>query len=208
MQQSECINFVKNNLGFSEKGIIKLRKFHDFLIIYNKKYNLISKNTENSIWTRHILDSAQLIRFFDLRKYFTLADLGSGAGFPGLILAIFSNNHLFHVKLYEKSPVKRNFLKRIGDELDIRFDLVDDVYKEKIVADVIVCRAFKKLPQILKISRENIEKPHKLIILKGKDAHLDIKKVSLEMNYRYKLEKSLTSDDSKIIIINANKKKN
>ena len=206
MQKLECINIIKEKLRFSEKSISKLRKFHDLLIINNKKYNLISRNSENAIWQRHILDSAQLIRFLDLKKkHFTLADLGSGAGFPGLILSIFSDKKLFHVKLYEKSPVKRRFLRRIREMLEIDFNIEENVYEKKIEADTIVCRAFKKLPEIIKISRENIRKSHKLIILKGKDAQLDLNKVSLGSNYSYKLEKSLTNSDSKIIIMNVKK---
>ena len=75
--------------------------------------------------------------------------------------------------------------------------------KNKILADVVVCRAFKKLDEILKISREIVEKPHKLIVLKGKNAQMEINNVSLGSNYSYKLEESITEDDSKIIIVNA-----
>ena len=71
------------------------------------------------------------------------------------------------------------------------------------MADVIVCRAFKKLGEILKISREKVKKPHKLIILKGKNAQTEINNVSLGKNYSYKLVNSITDLDSKIIIVNA-----
>ena len=107
------------------------------------------------------------------------------------------------MKLYEKSPVKRAFLNKIKDKLNIKgIDINNNVYgKEKIVADVIVCRAFKKLEEILKISREIIKKPHKLIILKGKNAQSEINRVSLGSNYSYKLANSMTNEDSKIILI-------
>ena len=62
-------------------------------------------------------------------------------------------------------------------------------------------RAFKKIDEILKISRETITKPHKIIILKGKNAEKEIKGVSLGKNYSYKLENSMTDKDSKIIIM-------
>ena len=89
------------------------------------------------------------------------------------------------------------------DLLNIKgIDINNNVYgKEKIVADVIVCRAFKKLEEILNISREKIQKPHKLIILKGKNAQSEINNVSLGSNYSYKIEKSITDHDSKIIIV-------
>ena len=110
MQDKEVISILKNQLHFSSKSIEKLEFFLEALIIANKKHNFISKNTEDDIWNRHILDSAQLVKFINFSKG-SLSDLGSGAGFPGLVLAIFNKNSDFHVKLYEKSPVKRAFLE-------------------------------------------------------------------------------------------------
>ena len=203
MDELKAIEVIKNKLGFSDLSIKKLKKFHNYLLEYNKRYNLISKKTEKSIWIRHILDSAQIIMFIDVSKDQNIVDFGSGAGFPGLIIAFYNENKRFHVKLYEKSPVKRVFLSNIKEKLDIRnLDIGNDVYGEEILADVIVCRAFKKLEEILKISRETVKKPHKLIILKGKNAQSEINNVSLGFNYSYKLEKSITDDDSKIIIVN------
>ena len=143
------------------------------------------------------------MKFLDRNQSKIIADFGSGAGLPGIIIALFNDKNRFHVKLYEKSPVKRAFLSNIKKELDIKnIDIENDVYGKEIVADVIVCRAFKKLEEILKISRETVKKPHKLIILKGKNAQSEINNVSLGSNYSYKLEKSITDDDSKIIIVN------
>ena len=191
------------NFGFSSDDIAKLNLFSDYLLKFNKNYNLISKSTENSIWTRHILDSAQILNFFDINANKNLVDLGTGAGFPGLIVAIFNKNSKFHVKLYEKSPVKREFLQNIKDKLKIKFDIADNVYNEKIDADIIISRAFKKIDRIIDISREMSKKPHKIIILKGKSAQKEINKVSLGLNYSYKMESSITDDDSKIIIVKA-----
>jgi len=203
MDEFKVIEILKNKLGFPDSSIKKLKKFHNYLLEYNKSYNLISKNTEKSIWIRHILDSAQIIKFIDTSKELNIVDFGSGAGFPGLIIALFNENVRFHVKLYEKSPVKRAFLSNIKKELNIKnIDIENDVYGKEIVADIIVCRAFKKLEEILKISRETVKKPHKLIILKGKNAQSEINNVSLDSNYSYNLEKSITDNDSKIIIVN------
>ena len=129
--------------------------------------------------------------------------MGSGAGFPGIILAIYNKNTQFHVKLYEKSPVKRHFLDIVRKELGINFEIFDNVYGGLINDDIIVCRAFKKLDEILKISREIVKKNHRIIILKGKNAQDEINKVSLSPDYSYKLLNSITDADSKIIIINA-----
>ena len=202
MNEFKVIQILKNDLGFSNSSIEKIKKFNNYLLQYNKSYNLISKSTEKDIWYRHILDSAQIIKFIDFSKIKNLADFGSGAGFPGLIIALYNENSTFHVKLYEKSQVKRDFLRDVKNNLNIKnITIENNVYEKEVLADVIVCRAFKKLEEILSISREIVKKPHKLIILKGKNAQSEINNVSLESNYSYKMEKSITDDDSKIIIV-------
>jgi len=203
MNEEEAKQILKKDLNFSENNINNLEIFRIMLIEYNAKYNLISKSTENSIWSRHILDSAQLLKYFNVSSGGILADLGSGAGFPGLVLAIFIKNPQFHVKLIEKSPVKREFLNNVVTKLNIDVEILDNVYEAKVDADIIVARAFKKLDQIINISREKMKKPHKIIILKGKNAQFEINNVSLPSNYSYKLENSITSVDSKIIIVEA-----
>ena len=205
MNDDEVKQILLKDLKFTENDVSKLEVLKKSLLEYNSKYNLISKSTEKSIWSRHILDSAQLIKYFSTKYEASLADFGSGAGFPGLIIAIFNKNPKFHVKLYEKSPVKRSFLNFIKEKLDIQFIVAENIYDEVIEANIVVARAFKKIDRIIEISREMIKKPHKIIILKGKNAQSEINNVSLGSNYRYKLERSITDNESKIIIIDAKK---
>ena len=205
MNDDEVKQILLKDLKFTENDVSKLEVLKKSLLEYNSKYNLISKSTEKSIWSRHILDSAQLIKYFSTKYEASLADFGSGAGFPGLIIAIFNKNPKFHVKLYEKSPVKRSFLNFIKEKLDIQFIVAENIYDEVIEANIVVARAFKKIDRIIEISREMIKKPHKIIILKGKNAQSEINNVSLGLNYRYKLERSITDTDSKIIIVDAKK---
>ena len=204
MQQLEVINILKNSLNFNDHAIEKLKKFANLVLMENKNYNLISKSTENQIWFRHILDSAQLVKFIDFNLK-SLADLGTGAGFPGLVVAIFNKNKAFHVKLYEKSPVKRRFLKEVIKELSINAETLGDVRNEAIDSDIIICRAFKKLDNVIQVSREIAKKPHKLVILKGQNAQKEIKNSSKTKKYPYKLEKSMTNKDSRIILMEINK---
>tara|TARA_X000001036_G_scaffold398194_1_gene400909 strand:+ start:99 stop:713 length:615 start_codon:yes stop_codon:yes gene_type:complete len=204
MQGNEVINILQNQLHFSSKSIEKLKIFKNALISANKKRNFISKSTESYIWHRHILDSAQLVKFIDFSKG-SLSDLGSGAGFPGLVLAIFNENKDFHVKLYEKSPVKRDFLEEISKRLSIKVEIKGNVYKEIVDTDYVVSRAFKKFELVIQVSREIVKKSHKLIVLKGQNAHKDIKKAFKRKKYAYKLEDSITNKDSKIIIVDFKK---
>ena len=204
MQDLEVINILQNQLNYSERSISDIKNFINELLKANKKHNFISKSTENVVWHRHILDSAQLVKFIDFSKG-SLSDLGSGAGFPGLIIALFNENKDFHVKLYEKSPVKRAFLEEISKRLSIRVEIKGDIYDEIVDADYIVSRAFKKLEAVIQVSREIVKKSHKLIILKGQNAQKDLKKAFNQEKYDYKLESSITDEDSKIIIVDFKK---
>ena len=204
MQDHEVINILQNQLNFKTKTISEIKTFINELLKANKKHNFISKSTENVIWHRHILDSAQLVKFIDFSKG-SLSDLGSGAGFPGLILALFNSNKDFHVKLYEKSPVKRAFLEDMREKCSINVEIFGNIYEYFADTEYIVCRAFKKLGPIIQVSREIAKKSHKLIILKGQNAQEDLKKAFNKEKYDYKLENSITNEDSKIIIVDFKK---
>ena len=203
MQQSEVINILKKDLNFTDQSIEKLKKFKDLVLNENKKHNLIAKSTENIIWGRHILDSAQLVKFIDFKSNI-LADLGSGAGFPGIVIEIFNKYKDFHVKLYEKSPVKREFLSQVIKKLELKAEVFGDVRDYPIDANIIVCRAFKKLEEVIQVSREIAKKPYKLMILKGQNAQEELKRSSKTKKYDYKLETSMTNKDSKIILMEIN----
>ena len=204
MQDKEVINILQKHLNFTTKSIVALKIFVDALINANKKHNFISKSTEADIWHRHVLDSAQLVKFIDFSKG-SLSDLGSGAGFPGLVLAIFNSNQDFHVKLYEKSPVKRAFLKEVINKLSINVEIKGNIYEEIIDSDYLVCRAFKKLEVIIQVSREIAKKSHKMIVLKGQNAQEDLKKAFKREKYDYILKDSITNKSSKIVIIDIKK---
>ena len=204
MQELEVIKILQEELNFTEQSIGKLKMFETEVLNANKKHNFISKSTEGSIWSRHILDSAQLVKYINFKQG-SLSDLGSGAGFPGLVLAIYNQNFNFHVKLYEKSSVKRAFLINISKKLSINVEIHGNVYQDFIDTDYIVSRAFKKLEAIIQVSREIAKKSHKLIVLKGQNAQQDLKKAFIKGKYNYKLENSITNEDSKIIIIDFKK---
>ena len=199
MQEQAVINILQDQLKFTDQSIDKLKMFETELLKANKKHNFIAKSTEGLIWSRHILDSAQLVKYINFNEG-SLSDLGSGAGFPGLVLAIYNQNFNFHVKLYEKSPVKREFLDEMIGKLKIKASLFTDVFDERIESAYIISRAFKKLDKIIQVSREIAKKPHKLIILKGQNAQDEAIKAFKSYKYSYKLEKSMTDEKSKILI--------
>ena len=111
---------LTKNLNFSDKKLELIELFVEEVLNYNQKHNLISRSSEKDIWNRHVLDSAQLVKHIDHKKFNSLADLGTGGGFPGILLSIFYSDILtFHVKLYEKSQVKVNFIMSVLDKLGL-----------------------------------------------------------------------------------------
>ncbi len=185
----------------NDSSLDVMNKFVSLLLKENKKYNIISKSTEKIIWHRHILDSLQIVKFIDFDQSTILHDLGSGGGFPGICLSIYNKNPRFHVKMYEKSIIKSNFLKKVIKILNLNAEVINkDVFKIKIVNGYVVARAFKKIDKILQISRENCQKIEKFIILKGKNAQAEAQKAFKGSNIRYSLKNSITEEDSKILI--------
>ena len=119
MKEKDVKSILLDKLNFSQDALYKLDSFCNEVINYNKNFNLIGKSTIENIWDRHILDSAQLVKYIDFKDKLSLSDLGTGAGFPGIVLAIFNRNPKFHVKLYEKSKVKTKFLSMVCQKLNI-----------------------------------------------------------------------------------------
>ena len=206
MEQQKVELILKEELNFTKIHIEKIRLFQSELLQFNKKYNLISKSSENDIWNRHILDSAQIVKFIQMDNNSSISDIGSGGGFPGIILSIFNSNSNFHVKLYEKSTVKCIFLDKMIKKLDLSGKVYEGSYlNHEINSNHVVSRAFKKLDELLRISREIIKVNHKLIILKGKNALAEINNLSVGVNYRYEVFNSMSEKDSKILIFNITK---
>ena len=199
----KAANILKTELKYNDYDLNRINKFVKFLLSFNKKYNLISQSSETDIWTRHILDSAQLVKFIEFDDNSSLSDLGSGGGFPGIILSIFNKNPRFHVKLHEKSPVKTKFLENVIKLIGLNAKVIKgDIFGQIIDSRYVVCRAFKKMDKLIQVSREICKKPHKFIVLKGKSAQEELEKTMKNEIFKYSLEKSITSKDSKIVIWN------
>ncbi len=206
MTEKEAQFILLDHLKFTQDALYKLNVFCSEVVEYNKKFNLISKSTVDNIWDRHVLDSAQLVKFIDFKDGSSVSDLGTGAGFPGIVIAIYNRNPKFHVKLYEKSRVKVKFLSNLVEKLNIRAEIYSNDYRShNIASEYVISRAFKKLEEQVRISRETIKVNHKLIILKGKNAEEEIKHLNKDLKYSYSLEKSITSSDSKIVIFEVKK---
>jgi len=196
----------------SRETIISLKKYELELIKANKFQNLVGKSTINDIWIRHFLDSAQAIDFIDENDN-SLIDLGSGAGFPGLVLAIMAKDRKIpiKIKLIEKSPKKTKFLENLIDELDLDTEVINqDILnnQKKIFGDVFVSRAFKPLKIILELIHSYSENWKKIIIFLGKTGKTELLQASKNWDIGYKQRVSVTNNDSVVVEINKLKKIN
>ena len=211
MDRSAQIATFNRFIQVSRETITSLKKYEDLLIKANKSLNLVGNSTINQIWSRHFLDSAQVIDFVDKNDK-CLVDLGSGAGFPGLVLAIACKDRKIplKIKLIEKSSKKVKFLKNVIEELVLKVEVFNQNILEeeiKFVEDVFIARAFKPLKKILQLMHNNAENYKKIFIFLGKTGKNELLQASKSWDIEYKQRVSVTSSDSMVIEINRLKKK-
>ena len=157
-------NFIKNSKintqNVSRETLDELNKYSLSILKKNKQINLISASTEKSINSRHIIDSAQIIDFIDKNDIKVCTDLGSGAGLPGIVLAIMMKpkKPQFKVIFYEKSYHKSNFLRDISKKFSLNTEIKQkNIFDQKnLQTDIIISRAFKPLPVIFEIALKNL----------------------------------------------------
>jgi len=195
----------------SRETINSLVKYEDMLIQANKTLNLIGKSTIKDIWSRHFLDSAQVIDFIEENDK-TLIDIGSGAGFPGLVLAILAKDRKIplKIKLIEKSPKKIKFLKDLIKKINLDVQLINENIlsdQKKLSGDIFVTRAFKPLEVILKLIHNQAENWKKFFVFLGKTGKNELLQASKSWDIEYKQRISITNNDSVVIEINRVKKK-
>ncbi len=209
-------NFIKNSKldiqNVSHETLDELNKYSLSILKKNKDINLISSSTEKSIKTRHILDSAQTIDFINKNDIKTCTDSGSGAGLPGIVLAILMKPKKpeFKVIFYEKSYHKSNFLKEISKKFKLNTEINQkNIFEQKnLQTDIIISRAFKPLPVIFEIALKNFKKFKYIILFLGKSGKEILMEASKKWEFDYEEKKSLTSDESLVVKISNLQKKN
>ncbi len=178
----------------------------------NEEINIISrKNSDHGvIRQRHIIDSAQIIDFVDLKTN-TTSDLGSGGGIPGLIIAILMKKlkNSMKIKLYEKSHHKCVFLKDVSEKLELNTEIIQkDIFKLRdIETGTIMSRAFKPMPIILDLVQKNFRKYKNIILFMGKSGRKILNETLKIWDLDYEEKKSLTNKDSFLLNIKNMEKK-
>jgi len=195
---------VLENLNVSRETFPDLEEFRNLIIEKNKQINLISNNTIENSRERHIIDSAQIIDFIDKNEK-NCTDIGSGSGLPGIVLGIIAKHKKIQMQfdLYEKSFKKSQFLNDVVKKFDLKAKILQkDIFQQKnLVTDLIVARAFKPLPIILKLANSNFKTFKSLILFLGRNDKNLIKESLKEWSFEYKEKKSITSEESLIVKI-------
>jgi len=201
---------IIKKLQVSRETINSLKAYEDYLLENNKKFNLISKSNEKIVKIRHILDSAQVIDLIDKNDKIC-ADLGTGAGFPGIVISILMKERKYktRVDLYEKSPKKCIFLSTVVKKLNLNANVLQKNINDQknLHANTIVARAFKPIQSIFEIVTKNFQNFQNLIVFLGKSGKQTLLDASKVWDFEYKQRMSVTSNDSLIINIKNIKKK-
>ena len=198
------VEFFIKKFNVSRETIEKLKKYKDFLLISNKYLNLIGKTTENQIFTRHFADSSQIYHIIEDKS--EIIDLGSGAGFPGVLLKILMDDKKIsgNITLIDKSSKKCKFLQDLSDKLSLTLKIanlkIENYNFDKI--STVVSRAFKKTIDTIDILLKNKDKIRNIILIKGKTYQQELEDAKKKYTFDVEKFRSITSDESYILKIN------
>ena len=184
----------------------KFQIYHDTLIKWQKSMNLISRSSSDDIYLRHFLDSAQLYKFTK-KINGNILDFGSGAGFPGLVLALMGNKNVILVESDQKKCAFMREVAMLSDTVVTIYNCrIEDL--DYINADLITARALAPLDRLIEYVEMYMKKTSfhqkkfpKLLFLKGKSYNDEIIKLNKTRNIDYKIYPSLTNEFSKILYI-------
>ena len=200
-------NIFKDQVSLNDDTIYKLKKFVSMLGDHQKNMNLIGKSTISSIWTRHILDSAQIEKILpkENKKNITV-DVGTGAGFPGLVLAVMGRTDLL---LCEKSKKKHMFLNAVAKECNLNVKMYNDRIENLSASNIrtIISRAFAPLKSLILKVRHCLYNDTVLVLHKGETYMKEIIEAKSLFYFNYKCFNSATNSNAKILKIENVKEK-
>ena len=197
MDEAEAQAWLGDSLGVSRETMDRLAAFAVLLRSENERQNLVSAATLDHFWARHVMDSAQLLRFVEGPGPWL--DLGTGAGFPGLVVAALRQGP---VTLVESRRLRIEFLQRAAAILEIEPEILHDPV-ERVPARpfaVISARAFAPLPRLLALAHRFSTEKTLWLLPKGRGAKSELEAVRDAWQGDFRLEPSLTDADAEIIV--------
>ena len=191
-------NFTKNQKE-------KINIFINLAINFNKTHNIFSRKSSEEVMKKDILDCAPIINIIPTNK--SVLDLGSGGGFPGILLAITKPNN--KISLLESSRKKCYFLKLAVEALELKNTTILNTTITKTnkigVFDIITARAFASINKIIKLTQQNKTTTTKYILLKGKEQKIKEElKLLNQKKFKYEIIKQNNTNQERNIVVITN----
>ncbi|HEV7287310.1 16S rRNA (guanine(527)-N(7))-methyltransferase RsmG [Sphingomonas sp.] len=195
MTEDEARDWIRTHTDVSRET--RLAAFVDLLRDEATRQNLVSPSTLEQIWARHIVDSAQLLQHVDPGGLWL--DIGSGAGLPGIVLAILRDDP---VELVEPRKLRTAFLQHCVDTLGLSNVTIHTakVERTKGRASVITARAVGTLDTLFRIARHRSDRSTIWVLPKGRNAQSEVEDAQLWWQGSFHVEPSVTAPDSLIIV--------
>ena len=201
-ESSDCLNrfdFV------TDRAKARLESYVALLRKWQATHNLVSSATLDEVWSRHVLDSAQLLRIVpDARRWI---DLGSGAGFPGMVVAILlAETEGARVTLVESNAKKCAFLRAVARETNAPVDVACEriesfAQRHHDGVDVISARALASFADLCVLALPMMESDTALLLLKGQDFVYEEQEASKCWGYDLNLTESVTDPGGRIVTV-------
>jgi 16S rRNA (guanine527-N7)-methyltransferase len=183
----------------SRETLARLKTFETLLVEWNTRQNLVSHNSLSDVWRRHFLDSAQLAPLIP-ESARTLVDLGTGAGFPGLVLAELYRNRL-KVRLVEATAKKCRFLQEVAGRLELPVEVVNGRIEDlpRQAFDVVTARACAPLPRLLGHAQHFAGRTTTMLFLKGQNVEAELTDSSKSWRMNLIRHPSVTDPSARVL---------
>ena len=189
-------------LNVSRETLNSFCEYESLLSKWNKKINLVSKTTLADIWARHFLDSGQIINHVDASGKIWV-DVGAGAGFPGLVVALLLRDRKIDcdLTLVEKNTKKVFFLNEVIRNLNLKAKVINNSIDciEPLNADILTARAFSELKYLIQIAHQHRKAQGICLFLKGENYRFELDKTLNYWFFDYDVVDSLSNPSGKII---------
>jgi 16S rRNA (guanine527-N7)-methyltransferase len=198
MDETDARSWVEREYDVSRETMERLDGFAALLRQENEGQNLVSRASLDHLWLRHIADSAQLLRFAPSPTA-NWVDLGTGAGFPGLIVALL---HKGPVTLVEERRLRADFLHRAAESLGVAVEIVAGKAERlpRRPFDVISARAFAPLGRLLQLGTALSTAKSIWLLPKGRSAQTELEALDPSWQGDFRLEPSVTDPEARIIV--------
>ena len=193
---------IENDLDVSRETLEKLKAFAEIVRKWNPKINLVSKSSLDDLWSRHILDSVQIFELVPGPGKWV--DLGSGGGFPGIVISILNQEERnFDVVMVESDQRKSAFLRTAIRELDLAAKVKTERIEELecLEADVLSARALADLTKLLGFAELHLKRGGIALFPKGQSWQREDLEARQDWNYDLETVTSKTNSDAAILKI-------